>query len=190
MNRTGNHVCHVALFHPITEQWANGITGHVDDRDYNMVQEMLLDNQIDYDIINPDALKKSDCSAGTIKIHDENYKVLVLPSINMITAETAKQIEKFYDSGGIVLAFNKIPFKSMRGNNKELNAIMYKIFGIQPNAVGRYYDVEENTFKPYTSSMNENGGKGLFTKRMLELPSILKEHIINEIKVVEGKTSA
>jgi hypothetical protein len=189
MNRTGDHVCHVALFYPITEQWANGFTGHVDDRDYNMVQALLLDNQIDYDIINPDAFMSSDCSAGAIKIHNENYKVLVLPSISTVTLETAKQIEKFYDNGGVVLALNTIPVKSIRGNNKELNAIMYKIFGIQPNSVGRYHDVEKNTFKPFTTSMNKNGGKGCFTKRILELPYILKQHITNEIEVVEGKGS-
>jgi len=190
MNRTGDHVCHVALFYPITEQWANGITGHVDDRDYNMVQEILLDNQIDYDVMNPEVFLKSDCSAGTIKIHDENYTVFVLPSINTITLETAKQIEKFYDNGGVVLALNTIPFKSIRGNNKELNAIMYKIFGLQPNAVGGYYNVEKNTFKPYTSSTSKSGGKGCFTRRILELPNILTEFIPNEMDVVEGKASA
>lgn len=190
MNRTGNHVCHVALFYPIEEQWAKGFSGDVDDRDYNMVQEMLLDNQIDYDIINPEAFMNSDCSAGVIKIHNENYKVLVLPSISTVTLETAKQVENFYDNGGVVLALNKIPLKAIRGNNKELNAIMYKIFGIQPNAVGRYYNVEKNTFKPYTSNANEKGGTGCFTKRILELPNILKEHIANEIEVVKGKASA
>jgi hypothetical protein len=190
MNRTGDNVCHVALFFPITEQWANGFNGEVDGRDYNMVQELLLDNQVDYDIINPESFLNSDCSAGTIKIHKENYKVLVLPSIITITLETAKQLEKFYDNGGVVLALNKIPFKPVGGDENELNAIMYKIFGIQPNATGRYYNVEENTFKPYTTSKNKNGGKGCSTKRILELPNFLKEKIINEIEVVEGKASA
>lgn len=190
MNRTGNHVCHVALYYPETEQWAKGFYGDVDDRDYNMVQEILLDNQVDYDIINPESFLSSDCSAGAIKIHDENYKVLILPSIGTITLEEAKQLEKFYDNGGVVLALNKIPFKSIRGDGKELNAIMYKIFGIQPNSAGRYYDVEKNTFKPYTSSLNKEGGKGCFTKRILELPKILKEHIPNEIEVIKGNVSA
>jgi hypothetical protein len=190
MNRIGDHVCHVALLYPITEQWASGISGEVDNRDYNMVQEILLDNQIDYDIINPEAFLRSDCSAGTIKIHAENYKVLVLPSISTLTLETAKQIEKFYDNGGVVFALNKIPFQSIRGNNKELNEIMYKIFDVQPNAVGRYYTVEKNTFKPYTNSVNKNGGKGCFTRRILELPDILTEFIPNEMDVVEGRASA
>ena len=190
MNRTGDHVCHVALLYPITEQWANGFNVDVDDRDYNMVQELLLDNQIDYDVINPESFLNSDCTSGTIKIHAENYKVLVLSSVSTITLESAKQMEKFYDNGGVVLALNKIPFKSVRGEVKELNTIMYKIFGIQPNSTGRYYDVQENTFKPYTTSTNKNGGKGCFTKRILELPNILTENITNEIKVVEGKKSS
>lgn len=192
MNRTGNHVCHVALYYPITEQWANGYYGEVDDRDYNMVQEILLDNQVDYDIINPESFLGSDCSAGTIKIHEENYKVLVLPSISTITLEEAKQLENFYDNGGVVVALNKIPSRVIRGDVKELNAIMYKIFGIQPNAAGRsgYFDVEKDTFRPYTTWLNKNGGKGIFTKRVPELPKILKEHIPNEIEVVEGNVAA
>ncbi len=192
MNRTGNHVCHVALYYPITEQWANGFYGDVDDRDYNMVQKILLDNQIDYDIINPGSFLNSDCSAGTIKIHEEDYKVLVLPSIGTITLEEAKQLENFYDHGGVVVALNKIPSRVIRGDNKELNAIMYKIFGIQPNAAARsgYFDVEKNTFKSYTTQVNENGGKGCFTKSIPELPKILKEHIPNELEVVEGNVSA
>jgi len=190
MNRTGDHVCHVALFYPLTEQWANGIPGHVDDRDYNMVQALMLDNQIDYDAIGPDAFLQSDCSGGTIKIHAENYRVLVLPSISMITLEAAKQIEKFYETGGTVVAINKVPLSSVHGKNKEVNVIMNKIFGIQPNAVGRYYDVEKNTFKPYTSHVNSKGGKACFSKRILELPNILKENITNEIEVVEGKGSS
>ena len=44
-----------------------------------------------------------------------------MPSISTITLETAKQIEKFYDNGGVVLALNTIPFKSIRGNNMFLN---------------------------------------------------------------------
>lgn len=190
MNRQGSHVCHVALLYPLTEQWASGYTGKPDSRNYEAVQEILLNNQIDYDVINPDAFLKSNCSTGNIKLYNESYKVLILPSINKISYETAKKIADFYDKGGIVIATNKIPFSSIHGKDNEVNTLMYRIFGIKPKLTGRYYDVDPQTFTPYTSHINPENGGAYYTKRILNLPAIINKHIISELKIIEGKQSA
>lgn len=186
MNRQGSHVCHVSVLYPLAEQWAGGYAGGADQRDYVALQDILLNNQIDYDVINDEAFLVSDCSGGEIKLHDESYKVLILPSINLITLETAKKIADFYHNGGIVIASGGIPYHSVFGNDNEVNALLYGVFGIKPKQSVNF-EVSNETFEPFTSNANARSGNAYYMKNPIHLPSVVRKNIPNEIEVVEGE---
>jgi hypothetical protein len=190
MNTVGNHVCHVAVLFPLAEQWALGQRGQVDNRHYMDLQEQLLNHQIDYDVINDHALLQAEVGEGKINLHDASYRVLILPSLGLLTEETATKIEAFYRRGGTVIASEKIPYASVHGKDPEVRSLMHAVFGIKPELAGKYYDVDYHTFEPYTTHPNPNGGAGHFTKTLLPLPAIIQRHVPAELEIREGTPTA
>ena len=190
MNRQGSHVCHVALLYPLTDHRVSGYNGINYKENYVELQEILLNSQIDYDVINNESLLKSDCSGGDIKIEDEAYRVLILPYITNLTYDVAKKIAGFYEQGGIVIAVNKIPNSSVHGNSNEVNALMNQVFGIKPVNHERYFNADIKTFARYTSNKSEQNGYAFYSKSVVWLPEIIDNNIDSELKMIEGKKSA
>ena len=190
MNTIGSPVSHVAILFPLSEQWASGQNGEVDNRHYLDLQEDLLNNHMDYNIINDDAFLQADVNGGRIRIHDANYRVLILPSMNTLTVETAQKIKEFYEDGGMVIASEKIPTASVHGHDPEIRSMMNSIFGIHPELAGKYYDVEPATFQPFTYHENENDGMAYYTKTLSPLPDILAKNIPAELELLKGKRTA
>lgn len=190
MNRQGSHVCHVALLYPLTDLRVSGYNGINYKENYVELQEILLNSQIDYDVINNESFLKSDCSDGNIKIEDEAYRVLILPYITNLASDVAKKIAGFYERGGIVIAVNTIPNSSVRGNSNEVNALMNHVFGIKPINHERYFKVDTKTFARYTSNKSEQNGYAFYSKSVVCLPEIIDNNIDSELKIIEGKKSA
>jgi hypothetical protein len=190
MNTSGYHVCHVAILFPLTEQWASGQRGKVDGGHYVDLQQHLLNQQIDYDVINDDALLHATVEDGKINLHDASYQVLILPSMGLLSEETARKIEDFHRRGGVVIASGKIPYVSVHGQDPEVRRLMYAVFGIKPELAGKYYDVDAETFEPYTTHMNARGGTGHFTKTLLPMAEIIRKHVPAELKLLEGSPTA
>lgn len=189
MNSQGHHICHVALLNPLADQWIAGYNQDSDTHYFIEVQDILLNSLIDYDIINPDSLVAADCTDGKIKLHDEAYSVLVLPSLNMVTREMAEKIKGFVDNGGVVVALGKIPGILSRPD-EENPVSMSQLFGIDSRyARGEYYHVDIKSYKPYTSKENDKGGCAYFSSRMVNLPLIAKQHIPDEIRIISGDES-
>jgi len=189
MNSQGHHICHVALLNPLTDQWIAGYNQDSDSRYFIEVQDVLLNSLIDYDIINPASLVAADCTDGKIKLQNEGYSVLVLPSLNTLTQKMAEKIEEFIDNGGVVVALGRIPGILSRPG-KENPDSMSQIFGIEPGFAGReYFFVDIKNYKPYTSKENDKGGCAYFSSRMVNLPVIVKQHTPEEIRIISGYES-
>jgi len=74
---------------------------------------LLISNGYNYDLLNDDALQNlSEIEDGKIKIRNLEYKVLILPNVETIPLKTMQFIEKYVDSGGIVIALERLPEKS------------------------------------------------------------------------------
>ncbi len=188
MNSQGHHVCHVALLNPLTDQWIAGYYGDSDVRYFTEVQQVLLSGLIEYDIVNPASLVEADYSGGKIKLHDEAYSVLVLPSLNIITRQMSEKINEFAAQGGVVVALGKIP-RILNRSNEEISVNMSQLFGIDPRFTHEYYYVNGESFKSYTRKENDNGGFAYFSNRMVNLPLIVKQHAPDEIKIISGDPS-
>lgn len=178
----GHHVSDVALLHPLSAQWADGNERRIQETDFMNIQQNLLDNLIDYDIIDPNSLSKSDVSDGLISIFDANYKVLLLPAIPVLSLEEAEKIYEFYKNGGIVVALDPLPSKSMHGgtNDGRVKEIIKKVFGYDPSQIQkRYFRVDDNFKHFYRTHKNVNGGIGIFTQYLNEIQRIL-EIVVND----------
>ncbi len=189
MNSQGHHICHVALLNPLTDQWIAGYNGDSDTRYFIEVQDVLLNGFIDYDIINPASLVAADCKEGKIKLQNEGYSVLVLPSLTTITQQIAEKIKEFVNDGGVVVALGRIP-GILNRPGEENTVSMSQLFGIDSRyARGEYYHVDIKSYKPYTSKKNEKGGYAYYSSRMVNLPVIAKQHIPEEIRIISGDES-
>jgi hypothetical protein len=189
MNSQGHHICHVALLNPLTDQWIAGYNETYETRYFTDVQEILLNDLIEYDIINPASLVSADCAGGKIKLNSEAYSALVLPSLDFVTRQTAEKINEFADNGGVVIALGKIP-KINNCPDADCSSSISKLFGIDSRFAGReYYYVDGESFKPYTHKRHNKGGCAYFSKNMVNLPLIVKQCIPDEIRIISGDPS-
>jgi len=166
----GNRVADIALLYPIQSleawyQFDSGRPGVGKDvpphTDYNKIGD-LLTGQIrqDFTFLHPEEFLKDKyiVKRGKIILNTQNtgqaYKLLIMPSMKVLSVETLKRISDFYNSGGKVLATNQLPSKSAEfGRDAELIALIKEMFGIDP--------VNPMPANSITAS-NANGGKIIF----------------------------
>ncbi|UCH62051.1 MAG: hypothetical protein JSU77_09595 [Fidelibacterota bacterium] len=201
----GSHVCDVCLLYPITSLWADGMDekedvgtlgggerGDILETQYNAVQEILLDNMIDYDIVDPEAVICSEVSDKRLQIADEHYSVLILPPLTTIKRDVASKIRTFFNNGGTVVALNQLPKNSMEKgeNDGYVMNIFMQIFGFDPRTVRiGYLETDKNYEQEYILCTNAKGGKAYFTKGVNQIPQIISNCIDKDVEVVRGDGS-
>ncbi len=116
--RAGRHVADIAVFDQCN---------HTDER----VPFMLLEMQRDYDFLESRVLTGSaHISNGTIALHGEQYRVLVLPHVKRISVEAMRAIAEFTAGGGKVLAVESVPSLAAEyGSDAEVRALSAHIWG-------------------------------------------------------------
>ena len=69
------------------------------------------------------------------KVNRQEYQVLLLPGIEVISAETMKAIKNYYDRGGKIIATTRLPrYSAEFGRDAEINGIVKEIFGELPTS--------------------------------------------------------
>lgn len=180
----GNRVADIALLYPIEslEGWYeldNPTRPTVGKdvppgTDYNRISDMLT-GQIrrDFTFVHPEELIKdkyqiiNDELCLSASVTHQEYKLLIMPSSQILSVEALKKIKAFYLAGGKVLATGQLPCKSAEfGMDNELVSLIKDIFGISPLEL-----------KPDSqiSVSNQQGGKAIF------LPLAEKEALANAI---------
>jgi len=183
----GKHVCNVAIAYPLTQAWLGGYNAQVDDKYYREVQRELLDHHIDYDVIDPYSLSKAVADSSGLKIGEEHYKILILPSLKALQTSVMTNINSFVAKGGILIGLNELPSASEKGTAVDPFIVqsMMQLFGFEPREIAqeqyRNWDKDQNN-KAIIQS-NSTGGKGIFTRYLNELPKIIHSEIESDIKV-------
>ena len=103
----GRHVAPVAMLHL-------GQSYHVGaNRRPEELTSALQDVQFDCDWLLYDAWEQDATLDGKgIKLHQEDYQVLVMPAAEVIPYPTLAKAREFFDKGGVVLAYGMLPGKS------------------------------------------------------------------------------
>jgi hypothetical protein len=103
----GRHVCPVALLYL-------GNSAHVGRHvTPEQMSEVLQDALYDCDWIPYDVFENDTAIAvKEVKLHNESYKILIVPPVDVIPYATLAKAKEFFDGGGVVVAHGFLPTKS------------------------------------------------------------------------------
>jgi hypothetical protein len=102
----------------------------------NIGEDLFRASRVDYTYLHPEVLvENTTIDHGTITLNNkenrEQYKVLILPAGDVLSAAAAAKIKQFYDQGGAVIATEHLPTHSSEfGKDKEVQQAMADIFGV------------------------------------------------------------
>lgn len=150
----GKRVVDIGVLWPIAaiqaESWINRddhsplpVANWVPDNVNHYELSGMLTNELrrDFTYIHPE-----DLTDGTVvaegselvlanKINRQEYKVLIMPGGDVISAATLGAIKKYYDGGGKVIATVSLPLRSAEfGRDAEIETMIVEIFGSYPDS--------------------------------------------------------
>jgi hypothetical protein len=142
--------------------------------DYQDVGESLFRSlRVDFTYLHPEVLAEH-CVIDRKKLildnkeNREEYRVLIVPSGDVISAAAAAKIKAFYDAGGAVIATGQLPTKSAEfGKDQEVRRIIGDVFGVSPDEplkadVRRAQDRQNFYVFWYYIRKNPAGGQAIF----------------------------
>jgi len=98
----------VALYLPSSSMWMGDAAA---DTAFVSTERMLSERQIDFDIVNDDALAKDLIAGrGTLETASgNNYRAVILPNVSLLSQATLDRLRAFADGGGRVLFLGRTP---------------------------------------------------------------------------------
>ena len=84
---------------------------------WEYTERSLLNNDIEYMIVHPDAVVESRISNGMMKIGYGAYHTLVMPHMEFISLKVIKKLKKFEASGGKVIWVGEVPHSAEHAKN-------------------------------------------------------------------------
>ena len=181
----GHHVCDVAVLYPLTDLWLSGFEQSPDDSFYKELQRQLLNNHIDYDVIDPSSLASAEVDDSGLKLGEEHYKILVLPDLKSLSSDVLPKINAFVKAGGILVGVDGLPMATEKATpvDPHLRKSIIDIFGFDPRDQKSqdYHVWGKNRIDKFTIKENPNGGKGIFTWYVDELPNIINRVVEPDI---------
>jgi len=174
----GKHVCPIAMLH-VGQSMHSGKAIRPEELT-STIQDALYDcDWLNYDAFENDAT----LSGREIKLHKENYQVLIVPPAEVIPHTVLAKARDFFNSGGIVIGYGFLPTKSatVGKTSADMTALCHAIWGA--NA------------KPGTAACNNNdkGGRSYLLPEkpsVAELSQVLAKDagLPPALEVIEGDT--
>jgi hypothetical protein len=154
--------------------------------------------RVDYTYIHPEVLvSRTTIDKGKLildnKENREEFRVLIVPGGDTISAAAAKKILEFYRSGGTVIATHKLPSKSAEFNrDKEVQEMVGEVFGFPANdpvtaEVRPIIDYYKHCF----ANHNQAGGRSFFLPQpdMNLVSTVLKEAVpVSDVDIQQAPT--
>ena len=147
----GRHVAPVAMLH-LGQSYQVGAKQRPEE-----LTSALQDVQFDCDWLQYDAWENDATLAGKeIRLHKEDYQVLVMPAAEVIPYPTLAKAREFFDKGGVVIGYGMLPNKSatLGRDSKDIATLRDALWGAaapgltvcKTNAAGgRSYFLPEKT---------------------------------------------
>lgn len=160
----------VGLYYPIAmfqadllaseKFWPNILKLHKDrQEDWDRTEKALLDGDIEYMIVHPEAVADSKIDNGQMQIGYGSYHTLVMPQLDFIPLEVVEQLKRFEDEGGMVLWVDQVPHNAEHPKNDQQvkkalqnarKVDVNQIAGLIENAFSPEFDL---TFTPGTDQL-------------------------------------
>jgi len=109
------------------------------DAAFREIADGLFRQQIDFDLLDDDTLAGgAEVEAGTLRVRDERYRVVVLPPLTTLPAASLRRLLAFGRTGGTLVAFNRPIYPCRLEEAEAFRSICAELFdaGTQ-RAVGR-----------------------------------------------------
>lgn len=122
MLKGGHQVADIAVLYPVHSVWPRYQPDRVGpthapqavtiQRVFEQTTETLYNARRDFTFIDAPTLAAATAAAGTLKFRDSAWSLLVLPCVDTLPAEAWQGIERFWQSGGAVVALGALPSNS------------------------------------------------------------------------------
>jgi hypothetical protein len=175
MLQEGRHVADIAVLYPIDtleyDYNFNKGYGPSADSNYIALTNLLSEKiRLDYTYLHPSVLnEKVSVNGSTLHLANENnyedYKVMILPSIRVISKSNLEKIFEFYQNGGIVISVGSLPVMATEEkDNDAVAAMILEMFG-ESATTAKSKEIERS---------NEKGGKLYHLTQISKLEGVLK----------------
>ena len=93
-----------ADYHPTHQHWTKIVPLHEERQQaWDRVEKTLLEADLDYQIVHPEAVAKAEIRAGTLRIGSGIYRYLVMPQMEILPLAVLETLCAFEAGGGTVL---------------------------------------------------------------------------------------
>ena len=168
----GTHVADVALLYPLTTVHANWLRGDsfTSAADECAMTTFALARQIyeagiDFDFVDDNLLSQAVVRDGTLEIAGIRFRAVLLPPMTTIRRQTLAKLRAFYDGGGTVVAFRRLPGASQEHgrDDPEVRDLLQHIFGIASSEEAAHRtEAHGQALGSIFRQRNEHGGQGIF----------------------------
>ncbi len=174
MLQSGRHVADVAVLYPIDtleyDYTFNGGYGAAADSNYIALTALLSETlRLDFTYLHPSVIdEKVSVKGSTLhldnEVNYEDYRVMVLPSIRVISLSNLQKIYDFYKAGGVVISVGSLPYLATEaGETDEVVKLITEMFGVDPRT-GASQRIEKT---------NEAGGKLYHLASLAQFESVM-----------------
>ena len=195
----GKHVADVALLYPITTIHANlsggGQFGAAADDSANTayaIARSIYNNNIDLDFIDFDSLQRARVEDRKLKVSGLEFQAILLPPLTTIRIKTLEKIKEFWDEGGVVVSFRRLPDASAEHgrNDPEVRALLQEIFGLDSTEAHLHPCDHRCTAYRMAENKNDRGGLAIFvpseaTRQYNTLAEVISSAIVQDVLVSE-----
>jgi hypothetical protein len=100
----GKPVVDVGVYYPVKSLWVGDGAGAGIEDPFWELSRALLDQQIDYDYLDDDAICRGEIDTeGYLCVGDCRYNTILFPSVDIIPIETLRQLRALAEAGGTVM---------------------------------------------------------------------------------------
>ncbi len=181
----------VILIDPVTSLWTSmGEKKELGDRiknDFSRLQNVLLENHIDYYVIDQQMLSCIEIKDGKMLFKENTFRILVVPPSLNIENKCMQVVESFIGSGGTVIFTGCIPNEKIEGND-EAAIFIGRYMGISANEIYKSYIRNENGSCSVDTAERKNV---TFVKRVEMAADIIRKYSPDSVSIVsEGKEAS
>jgi len=182
----GVHIADVALLYPTTTIHANwsgehnftDAAGEVTTT-MNDLAGLIYRSGIDFDFVDDASLLRSEAGEGKLTVSGLEFRVVVLPPMTTIQTAILEKIKAFYEEGGTVVAFGRLPQASAENGRDDPNVqrLLSEIFGIR----------EGDEASGITEQKNGRGGQAFFLREDVgRVPEIVANAMTQDVLASEA----
>ncbi len=136
----GRHVCPVAILYPGASAYAGQVVTP-EDITYLFQRNLYDTDWVPYEVIESGAITGDTPRRVALAIHEEAYRILVVPPIETMPYTTLAKVKAFLEAGGVVIGFAAPPTRSATPGKTadDMKALVESIWGTTaPNLLPRH----------------------------------------------------